>query len=239
MNPDPSLNVFNADADQNEGYLYTTNASLSSRLANRRNTDSALAVMDFCGKRVVDIGSGDGIFSEELVELGAARSVQGIDPAERAVAVARRRIRDDRLAFDIGNAYDLPYAPRSFDIAFLRSILHHVERPVDVLREAMRVASAIVVVEPNGYNPGLKLLEKASRYHREHGEKSYPPRRLDHWVESLGGRIIKRQWVGLVPMFSPDWIAKPAKRIEPLLERLPGLRAFGCSQYVFSAVGDD
>jgi 2-polyprenyl-3-methyl-5-hydroxy-6-metoxy-1,4-benzoquinol methylase len=239
MNPDPSLDVFNADADQNEGYLYTTNASLSSRLANRRNTDSALAVMDFHGKRVVDIGSGDGIFSEELVALGDARSVQGIDPAERAVAVARRRIKDDRLAFDIGNAYDLPYPPRSFDIAFLRSILHHVERPVDVLREALRVASTIVVVEPNGYNLGLKLLEKISPYHRQHGEKSYAPRRLDRWVEDLGGRIIKRQWVGLVPMFSPDWIARPAKRVEPLLERLPGLRAFGCSQYVFSAAGDD
>jgi len=239
MNPDPSLDIFNADADQYSGYVYTTNASLSSRLANRRNTDSALAVMDFHGKRVVDIGSGDGTFSEELVELGGARRVQGIDPAERAVTVARRRIKDDRLVFDVGNAYDLPYPARSFDIAFLRSILHHVERPVDVLREALRVASTIVVVEPNGYNLGLKLLEKVSRYHREHGEKSYAPRRLDRWVEDLGGRIVKRQWVGLVPMFAPDWIAKPAKRVEPLLERVPGLRACGCSQYVFSAAASD
>jgi 2-polyprenyl-3-methyl-5-hydroxy-6-metoxy-1,4-benzoquinol methylase len=239
MNPDPSLDIFNADADQNEGYLYTTNTTLSSRLANRRNTDSALAVMDFHSKRVIDIGSGDGIFSEELVELGDARTVRGIDPAERAVAVARRRIKDDRLAFDIGNAYDLPYPPHSFDIAFLRSILHHVERPVDVLREALRVASTIVVVEPNGYNLGLKLLEKVSPYHRQHGEKSYAPHRLNRWVEDLGGRIIKRQWVGLVPMFSPDWIAKPAKRVEPLLEHLPGLRAVGCSQYVFSAAAGD
>ena len=31
------------------------------------------------------------------------------------------------------------------------------------------------LIEPNGYNPTLKLIERFSRYHREHGEKSYAP----------------------------------------------------------------
>jgi hypothetical protein len=39
-------------------------------------------------------------------------------------------------------------------------------------------------------------------------------------------------------MFSPEWIARPAKRVEPLLEHLPLLRAAGCAQYVFSAAAD-
>ena len=102
------------------------------------------------------------------------------------------------------------------------------------LREALRVAGRVVVVEPNGYNAGLKLLEKVSPYHREHGERSYPARRLDRWSEGMGARVVSRQFVGFVPMFSPDWYVKPAKALEPALERVPGVRQATCAQYIFT-----
>ncbi len=41
------------------------------------------------------------------------------------------------------------------------------------------------------------------------------------------------------PMFSPDWYARLAKRLEPVLERLPGVRAVACAQYVFTARRDN
>ena len=37
------------------------------------------------------------------------------------------------------------------------------------------------VIEPNGYNPVLKVLEKVSRYHIEHEERSFFPATLHAW----------------------------------------------------------
>ena len=230
----PGVDPFNADIAQGGGYRYTTAAPLSSRLANRRITEASLASAHWCGKRVIDIGCGDGTYSAELARLGELASLHGVDPAEAAVSTARERAGDARVSFSVASAYALPHADAEFDLAYLRGVLHHTERPLDALREAVRVAPVTVVVEPNGYNPGLKLLERASSYHREHGERSYPPRRLDRWAAQVGARVTSRRFVGFVPMFSPDWYALAAKRVEPWLERLPGVRRAACAQYVFT-----
>jgi hypothetical protein len=120
-------------------------------------------------------------------------------------------------------------------VAHLRGVLHHLERPIEALGEAFRLAPVVVSIEPNGYNPVLKVLEKVSRYHRDHEEKSYLPLRLDRWVTTLRGVITCRQWIGFVPMFCPDWLAQTLKTIEPTIERLPCLNRICCGQYIFVA----
>lgn len=231
------VDPFAADATANHGYIYSTNAGLSSRLANRRLTDSVLAVADFRGKRVLDIGCGDGTYTHELAELGLVGVMHGIDPAEEAVRVAKGKSGADgrEVGFAVSSAYALPYPDDSFDVAVLRGVLHHMGQPVDALREGLRVASTMVVVEPNGYNPGLKVLERCSSYHIEHGEKSYRPKTLDGWVSAVGGNVEVRRWAGLVPMFCPDWLARLTKVVEPAVEALPIVRNIGCAVYVFRA----
>jgi SAM-dependent methyltransferase len=227
---------FAADASSNEGYLYTTNARLSSQLANRRLTDSVLAMAEFRGRRVLDLGCGDGTYTLELAELGEVGSIHGIDPAEQALKVAKAKADGQPVGFATSSAYALPFPDDSFDVAVLRGVLHHMGTPIEALREGLRVAPRLVVVEPNGYNPALKLLEKYSTYHVEHGEKSYPPRRLDRWVAEVGGRVDKRTWAGFVPMFCPDWMARATKAVEPAVEAVPLARHIGCAVYVFRAV---
>lgn len=226
---------FEQDVVETGGYRYTTEAPLSSRLANRRMTDASLEAAAWRGKRVIDLGCGDGTYTAELLRRGEPASIHGIDPSPAAVAAARARDEDPRLSFAVGSAHALPHADDTFDIAYLRGVLHHMDRPIDALAEALRVAPVMVVVEPNGYNPGLKVLERVSRYHREHGEKSYAPKRLDGWVQRLGATVVARRYIGFVPMFSPDGYARVAKRIEPVLERRQGLRQAMCAQYVFTA----
>lgn len=232
------VDPFNQDVLAGGGYRYTTEASLSSRLANARMTQASLRAAPWHGARAIDIGCGDGTYTAEILSLGHPASVSGIDPAPAAVAAARERHPDARLSFNVGSAYDLPHGDAEFDLGYLRGVLHHVDRPTEALREAVRVARAVVVVEPNGYNPGLKLLERVSSYHREHGERSHPASRLDRWAGEAGGRVVWRAFVGFVPMFSPDPYARAAKVMEPLLERLPGVRRATCAQYVFTVARD-
>src|SRR4051812_15266362 len=122
---DRNVRAFNRDIDTNEGYRYTTNARLSSYLANKRLTDATLKLVDFSNKKVVDIGCGDGAYTLELYDRGHPTSVHGIDPAEKAIDVARSHIGDRQVTFAVENAYSLPYADKVYDIAYLRGVLHH------------------------------------------------------------------------------------------------------------------
>jgi SAM-dependent methyltransferase len=231
----PELDGFKADLADNEGYRYTTNAPLSSQLANQRCTEALLAMADFGGQRVIDIGCGDGTYTAELLTLAEPASVHGVDVFAQAIVTARGKLSDRRVTFAVGSASDLPYPDDSFDIALVRGVLHHMPKASEALREALRVAPTVVVLEPNGYNPGLKLFERFHPYHRAHGEMSYPPRTLDRWIRQGGGTVQRRTWAGLVPMFCPDRAAVALKKIEPGFERVPVLRAVGCAVYVFAA----
>lgn len=231
----PGVDSFERDVLHTGGYAYTTGRRLSSSLANARMTAASLAAAAWREQRVVDLGCGDGTYTAELLELGEPASIHGIDPSPAAVLAAQKRVDDPRLTFAVGSAYEVPAGDGEFDVAYLRGVLHHTERPFDVLAEALRVAPLIVVVEPNGYNAGLKVLERVSTYHREHGETSYSPRRLDRWVTELGATVLTRDFIGFVPMFSSDRYARVAKRLEPWLERRRCVREATCAQYVFSA----
>jgi len=227
--------AFNRDAINNSGYLYTTNAQLSSHLANLHLSDITLEIVDFSGKKVLDIGCGDGTYTIELFDRGQPSSIIGIDPAQAAIEIAKQKIENRSIEFVVENAYELSYSDNSFDIAYLRGVLHHMDQPIDALREALRVAPIIVVIEPNGYNPILKLLERFSRYHIEHNEKSYAPDTLNRWVKGIGGNIETKMFAGLVPYFCPDWLTRILKVIEPVVEKLPVINALGCAVYIFSA----
>jgi SAM-dependent methyltransferase len=225
---------FDADVAERSGYQYTTDAKLSSYIANARISNAVLDVADFSNKRVIDIGCGDGTYTHEFVDRGAAKVV-GVDPSREAIEVAQAASDSSLVSFECGSADALDWDADDFDIAHLRGVLHHADRPREAIAEALRVAPLAIVVEPNGYNPGVKLLERFSAYHREHGERSFTARQLDRWVRESGGEATARQWIGQVPFFCPDGLARVAKRIEPLTEALPLVRLAMCAQYLFVA----
>jgi len=82
---------------------------------------------------------------------------------------------------------------------------------------------------------GLKIIEKTSLYHREHREKSYTSIQMNRWIKKVGGKIIYRQFAGFVPMFCTDGLARVMKLIEPVLERIPLINAYGCAVVVLKA----
>jgi ubiquinone/menaquinone biosynthesis C-methylase UbiE len=226
---------FERDVADHGGYVYTTNPSLSNRIASERHSDAIYAAVAFRDKRVIDVGCGDGTYSIELHDRGRPASIHAIDPAASAVSIARRNAGTREITFEVASAYELPFDDDTFDVAHLRGVLHHMDRPFDAIREALRVAPTIVVLEPNGYNMVLKLIEKLSRYHREHGEKSYPPSRLDRFARESGASVIYRRFVCLVPYFCPDWFARAMKRIEPIVESVPVANRLGCGSYAMVA----
>lgn len=244
MSKDPFLvkaNVdrFDEDVRQGGGYVYT-GGRLSSRLANARISKAISDIYPFSSKRVLDLGCGDGAYSFDFVDLGAAEVV-GIDPAKAAVDLANLRAEKlrvaDRARFQVGNIYDaaLVHGQPAFDCVVLRGVLHHLPDPRRAVACASALAPSLIILEPNGLNPVLKMLERYSSYHVEHEEQSFSASTIAGWIEAAGMDVKSTTYLNLVPMFCPDWFARVCKVFERPVELVPLLRTVACGQSLIFA----
>jgi len=223
---------FNRDIEENAGYYYTQTSELSCRLANQRLNRAVLEMTDLTGKNVIDIGCGDGTYTLELLKLHP-KYVLGVDAAWTAIDLARKKvITSENIEFRVLDVYELTNLHKKFDVAIVRGILHHLYDVEKAIFNTLKIAVEIIVIEPNGYNPVLKIIEKISRYHIEHEEKSYPPHKLNKWFSQKGGKLIKASYCNLVPFFCWDIVARTLKVIEPFVEKTPLLKQLFCAVYV-------
>jgi SAM-dependent methyltransferase len=91
------------------------------------------------GLRWLDVGCGNGAFTEMLVERCAPISVHGIDPAEGQLAFARSRPALRRAHFRQGDAMSLPFAGDTFDAAVMPLVIFFVPHPAKGVSEMSRV----------------------------------------------------------------------------------------------------
>jgi 2-polyprenyl-3-methyl-5-hydroxy-6-metoxy-1,4-benzoquinol methylase len=234
-----NVSRFDEDVRRTGSYAYTAE-KISSQYANARISRSIAASFPFAGKKVLDLGCGDGTYSLEFHALGASE-VLGIDPAEVAVNAANERAEEagirGAVSFEVGNIYALEeqLGSKKFDCVILRGVLHHLPDPAKAISAIAPLVNKLIILEPNGYNPVLKLLERFSRYHVEHEERSFLPSTIKSWINEAGLKVESVEHLNLVPMFCPDWMANACKAIEPVVERIPVLREIGCGQCIIVA----
>lgn len=95
---------------------------------------------DLTGKRVLEIGLGQGADSERLIRRGAIWS--GIDLTPASIEIVGRRLRLKQLEFDrleLGSAVHMPFADNSFDYVYSFGVLHHVPNIAGAQAEIHRV----------------------------------------------------------------------------------------------------
>jgi SAM-dependent methyltransferase len=91
------------------------------------------------GLRWIDVGCGNGAFSEQLVERCAPAAVQGIDPSQGQIDFARTRPAARLAKFDIGNAMALQFPDSTFDAAAMALVIFFVPEPAKGVAEMARV----------------------------------------------------------------------------------------------------
>jgi SAM-dependent methyltransferase len=101
-------------------------------------------------ERVLDIATGPGYIAEAFA--GAAREVVGVDLTDAMLAIAKERTRErgvSNVSFRAADAENLPFENGAFDVVVCRLALHHLLKPLLVLREMVRVCrtGGTVVVE--------------------------------------------------------------------------------------------
>lgn len=91
------------------------------------------------GLRWIDVGCGNGAFTEVLVERCAPVEVQGIDPSEGQLAFARTRPASLVAEYRQGDAMALPFDADRFDAAVMALVLVFVPDPAKGIAEMVRV----------------------------------------------------------------------------------------------------
>jgi len=100
------------------------------------------------GLRWLDVGCGNGAFTEVLVSRCAPAAVSAIDPSEGQLRYARTRPGAKLAEFRIGHAQALPFADGSFDAATMALVISFVPDPLKAAAEMTRV------VKPGGWVAG-------------------------------------------------------------------------------------
>ena len=139
------------------------------------------------GKVAADIGAGTGFISQGLIENGLR--VIAVDQSEAILNEMKSKFTGHpAIDYRVGNAEDIPIPDEAVDYAFANMCLHHVESPLDAVREMARILK-----------PGGKLVITDADEHEfeflreEHHDRWLGFKRTDirTWFEAAGLRDVR------------------------------------------------
>ncbi len=213
---------------------------------------------DLGGKRVLDVGCGDGGNTVLLARLGAM--VVGVDISSGSIAVARDRARingvSDRVEFVCAPLETAPLEAGAFDVIWGDAILHHLIGDLDaVLGKLMGCAkpgALVVFSEPVNFSPTLRRIRFLIPVHTDATPDERPLEAaeiavLRRQIPDL--RILPFSLLGRLDRFflqnynyerSPAWrrrVSSGFAAADSLLLRLPGLQNLAGTAVLYGHTG--
>lgn len=168
---------------------YTSNNPLVVFLNNHFLSELGSYVRTIEGENALDVGCGEGIFTQYLVNRSyvAEHSLIGLD-----VEPQRLRLASDinpGVQFNQGSIYEIPYRTNAFELVMALEVLEHLEFPEKAIAELARVSKQWVLISiPNDrmFRLGNMLRFK---YIDSWGN---PPSHLQHWNKRTFRDLVAR-----------------------------------------------
>jgi ubiquinone/menaquinone biosynthesis C-methylase UbiE len=109
---------------------------------------------------VTDVGCGTGRSMLWLGRQFPNLQLTGVDPSEKLLEIARKRLPEAKFA--LGSAERLPLPNDCADLVLATGIMHHVDCPAKAIREMFRVArKAVLISDHNNFAFGGALARRA------------------------------------------------------------------------------
>lgn len=211
-------------------------ATTLGRITERVEVERVFALAgDVAGKRVLDVGTGDGTYAIEAALRGA--HVSGVDPQTSMLdaAAARARARSVSVGFERATAEALPFPDETFDVALAVTVLCFVKDPAVAIRDiarTLRPGGRLVIGELSRSS----IWALSRRVRGWLGSSLWGTARF--WSRGALRRLVRE--AGLVPAASTSCIYFPpmalaARVIEPLEPALRGLHTPGAAFIAIAA----
>jgi SAM-dependent methyltransferase len=178
------------------------------RYRQESHIPACLDRIDWRGRKVLEIGLGQGAESEQIIRRGAVWS--GLDLTSESVDRVRTRLALRDLPHDDvrqGSAVEIPWPNDSFDIVFSHGVLHHVpdirraEREIHrVLKPGGLLVAMLYARASLNYQVSIRVVRRAALL------AAYPLRRVGRVRSSalLAGHLDNAERVGLRPYLALD-----------------------------------
>ena len=205
---------------------------------------------DLGGKRVLDVGCGNGVYTVEIAKI--ARFVLGVDLNEKFIEEAmkvREREGVQNVKFECCSIEEFEYKEK-FDVAIMMEVLEHVTDEEEVLfkiKELLSENGYLILFVPNKLYPfethGIRVMGKNIHFkgsfplfswlpefirRRFVEERIYTVKRLKELLKKCEFEPLAFDYMPPPLDLLPKKIANPARKFLSVLSKTP-LRIFGMS----------
>lgn len=161
------------------------------------------------GKLTLVVCAGSGMDAEFLAAAGADVVAADISSGAARRAVERSRRYGVPMVVLVADVERLPFPDRAFDLVYVHDGLHHIEHPLDGLREMARVARRAVSLT----EPAQAAITRLSIRVGVSGEVEEAGNRVERLtldqvsrvLEDQGFRIVRRERYGMFYRHEPGW----------------------------------
>lgn len=149
---------------------------------------------------VLEVGAGSGLLTFFVYDMLNPKKYTALDLSPVMLAKARERMQRNSIEYVVGDATHLNQPDNSYNAIIGTDIIHHLENPVEALKEWNRVTSTggkLCILESNAYNPlNLRYIGV------EHEARSFlnTDTNLKKWMEAAGWVNVK---ITPAPAFTP------------------------------------
>jgi ubiquinone/menaquinone biosynthesis C-methylase UbiE len=123
-----------SDSSRQEDYAFRDDENIAGIMQTRRATLEGAFLMSYLhpGMSLVDFGCGQGTITAGFAEAVAPAEVMGFDQQAEHIERARNFVAEQGLSnvrFEVGDVFEPPCKPASFDVAFANAVLSHLDDP--------------------------------------------------------------------------------------------------------------
>ena len=191
------------------------------------------------GARVLEIGCGTGLFTQEL----ARRSFLtfSIDVSIDLARQAKKRSESSPHVFvSIQNAYDTALPAASFDVVIGMSVLHHLDldRALAEFQRLLRAGGVLLFSEPNMLNPIILVQKNIPWVKKLAGdspdETAFVRWPLERKLTCHGFEVVAIQPFDFLHPVTPRPMVGMIERLSSVLENTPGVREIAGSLFIMA-----
>ena len=188
--------------------------------------------------KVLEIGSGDGVFTKRLKGIKSQIVATDITPA--VIERSKKIIKFEGLTYKIENCEKMSFKNKSFDIVCGISILHHVNTK-KTLQECYRVlkdGGRLFFTEPNLLNPiinittNIKPLRKVMEY--SPGEKALLKKDVEKILHDTGFSLVSVKNYDFLLPWAPQSMISFLETDGTVLEKIPFLKEISGSLLIYA-----